>query len=285
MPSTHEEAARLYLDAVNNIHRRREEDSSVTYPYPEDIEITLPNNYRTGEDVSSTTATAQHEARNYFSNLTSSLYYNRRHRLSFLPEEVITSLKEIKQKLDNATQIDFITLAGGAPRDLYMKYTEGRSKGVKDYDIFVKSNLLSALSILRDLGFYDIIRVDDEDYENNEENPDRFKAIYEAEYDGLNINIIVVDDNNPTSQSVIDNFACSMSKFELDIETMEIIAHKEALLSIASETLIFKDGVRETYEEKVCGYFPEYTVGSYQQAVFKFLDKELGAMTCTIDIG
>lgn len=206
----------------------------------------------------------------------------RRHTL---PLEVVSSLKEIKQKFDNSTNLEFITLAGGAPRDLYMRFTEDRSKDVNDYDIFIKSRLVAIRSLLMGLGFTNIVRKDDEDYENDEDNPNQFNAIYDTEYNGLKVNIMVMEDNDATSQSIIDNFACSMSKFELDIETMEVTAHKEALLSIASETLIFKESVRENYKEKVCNYFSEYTVGSYQQAVFKLLDIQLGAMTKRITIG
>ena len=209
-------------------------------------------------------------------------YISRRPRI---PEETISTLREMKERIDSSSAIDFITLAGGAPRDLYLRFEEGRSKDVKDYDIFVKSDAPAIRAALIATGFTRIMRVDDQEYENDEDNPDHFKAIYEAKFGDLEVNVMLVEDNESTAQGIIDNFACSLSKFELNLDNMEVTAHKEALLSIASNTLIFKEGVRGSYKEKICGYFSDYSVGSYQEAVFKLLDIELNSMTKSIEIG
>lgn len=190
---------------------------------------------------------------------------------------VLDRLRKVEEILRSANILT-ITLAGGAPRDLYNNilspvYSE---RFVKDFDYFLECDI-SYISkpILESLGFEDVTVLSNEDYELE----DLLAPIFVARgyYKGLEINF-VVQQEGITSDELIQDFSCSLSKFELILETGALKATKEARLSMLSKVLVFKPNTSDSYKLKVSNYFPDFRVGSYQDAVMALVDKQINTL-------
>ncbi len=193
--------------------------------------------------------------------------------------------RQTRDKLETAIgglfhiSLEFITLAGGAPRDYYMNsmgWTD--AKPVKDYDIFVfDSDDGFSVEDLYTAGFENVSSLGAEDYDNsgNEDNV-IIDSVYRCYYEGLELNVIIT--NQVTSEDIINNFGCSLSKFELDVETGQSKATKEARLSLMSRSLIFKPETSDNYKRKIKAYFPSFTERSYEQAAMYIIDKQIRSL-------
>lgn len=193
-----------------------------------------------------------------------------------------SDLETLRSIVDDATSegYKFITLAGGAPRDLYFNQVNAlHAKSIEDFDMYFSTLGSIGVSHLEHLGFTDVRVLSSEEYENEDEgfDPD---WVAEGYYNGLKINFIVFTNTTRTinKDELINSFACSLSKFELDLERNRIVAFKEARLSMASKTLIFKPNTKASYLSKIRRYFPTYVVGSYQEAAIKLIDKEVNRL-------
>lgn len=203
--------------------------------------------------------------------------------ITYISNSIGVKLYEIRESL-NSMQINYITIAGGAPRDIYFNsFDMKHSKSVKDFDIYVMnlSDDPIEVSELEAFGFTNVTLLGVEDYQNDGE---PISQVIYAKYKGLEVNLVVYG-QEITKEEIIDNFSCSLSKFELDIDRNLVIPHKEALLSISSKTLIFKPETRDSYKHKIKSYFSAYRTGTYQDAVLSILDRELSKLESQTSAG
>lgn len=204
----------------------------------------------------------------------STMYSNAMNPLEI--NSVTEVIKDLKLMFEDSMHFDLITIAGGAPRDMYMStFTPSLAKKVRDIDVYVRPTSSNYNSrSLTGIGFNRVYRLNSADYES-EEQEGFIESIYEAEYRRFNVNIIVTYNEQATTEDVINSFCCSLSKFHINLDTLSIVPNNEALLSIATKTIIFDGDSRDNYKDKIMGYYPTFNTGTFQSALFKLLDEEL----------
>ena len=173
-------------------------------------------------------------------------------------------LHNVKDLLSQISQV--ICLAGGAPRDFYLK------NPITDYDFYVHSTTSLSISTLESLGFTEIYIANTDSYPHILAS----QVIY-CNYGDYLINIVVLPELL-TTQQVLDTFSCTLSKCYFDFDTNTVVATKELRLAVSTRSLVFTDNIRDNYRDKMLRKFPRYTVRTELEVVYHLI--ELAVDSC-----
>lgn len=177
----------------------------------------------------------------------------------------IKEQKEISKEVLHKLEIidPYCILAGGAPRNWFL----GKEANDLDFYIYLPNYpTMSSTELRFKRAGLELMHIDYKseawkDYGIME----HLFRIYEGEYKGCKIQVMVMTEN--TFTSVVNDFGVSMCKFWW--KGGEVKLTKDSFVSMYNKTLYIKDdySAKELHVAKMVEYFPDYKVKPYSDFV------------------